>query len=941
MKSSILYAPLAGLLALGLTAPAFADPSVAYPTYTVGPQGGGATLMSTGQIITPTGKVVDLGTGVRAKAIAINPNTATHSAAVLTEESGPVSIFDLDTGEVKQVFKPTNTQGSYGGIAYTPDGMHLLFSQDVSASYTSGNLFIANVDNVAGLLTAGSSLALPVTTDPIVAPNLFTATSYPGGIAVSQDGKTAYVILNGNNTLAIVDISGATPVLKTASMMGSGIRVGNSPNSVLVNGNIAYVSNEGGRIAQQGDFTDLSDGTPIVADPQSGASITGTVSVVDVVKQKVIHTIHVGLHPTGMAMSGTILIVANAYSDSLSMIDTTTNAVVKTIHVPVPIGGAPFGMDPTSLVVVGGRAYVTLYDANAIAVIDLSGKSADPVLGYIPTASTPSTIVYDAPRNQLVVSNDKGVGTQGTYETDYGVSAYNTHHDQGVVNLVPIPSTGLPRMTMQVKQNNHWDLAQNIVLPTPNPNATPVAIPAVIGEPSLIKHVFLIIKENRTYDQVLGDVAKGNGDANLAVFGAYTPNQHALVQRFPLLDNVYAPSRQSADGHPWILQSMAPYADDIQSPDWIRSYPGGNSNDALAYTHQGWLWQAAMKATNPATKALNTAHVFGEWSLNQTITCGTATNPVSWIDWYNAAQNNETGSTLPTGITGPGCDTESAPNIPSVNALLEPHYPSFNTGIPDQYRVDQFLPVFNAYEANNTLPNFTIIWLPDDHTSGFTTGYPIPQAAQADNDLALGRLVEAISHSKDWPTTAIFVEEDDAQNGTDHVDGHRQPVYVFSPYAVQNATTADHTFYNAASINRTIEHILGFRPLLSFDRVASPMTTAFTNTPNLAPFTHVAPTLSPNTCPGATAGTTTTCTLPTTVAAVDLNQAPSLAFAWNLASNVLYKGKTGKADLVSPDISNHLVWYAATNFARPYAGETKVLWPQAFKLHVHDADTDD
>ena len=220
-----------------------------------------------------------------------------------------------------------------------------------------------------------------------------------------------------------------------------------------------------------------------------------------------------------------------------------------------------------------GVAYVALYNANAIAVVNPVKGVKNPVLGMIPVAYAPSSVVLDKTDNTLLVANDKGIGTRESFECDHGVCGYNTHQDNGTVSIVPVPnSTTLATMTTQVFQNNHWDLAQNIASASGgSPHTKPVALPAKIGDPSLIKHVFLIVRENRTYDQILGDVAAGNGDASLAVFGGQdTPNAHALVQRFPLFDNFYDPSRQSADGHNWIMQAMAPYADDIQSPDWLR-----------------------------------------------------------------------------------------------------------------------------------------------------------------------------------------------------------------------------------------------------------------------------------------------------------------------------------------------------------------------------------
>ncbi len=333
----------------------------------------------------------------------------------------------------------------------------------------------------------------------------------------------------------------------------------------------------------------------------------------------------------------------------------------------------------------------------------------------------------------------------------------------------------------------------------------------------------------------------------------------------------------------------------------------------MVYTPRGFLWDAA-------TAQGLTVKLYGEWSGSQN-----AGNH-SWSDWYAYSQFLEGKiPTNPTTITST-TDIETS-TIPSVIPILDPHYPSFNTGIPDQYRVDYWLPIFKNQEATKTLPALTIIWLPDDHTSGFSTGLPIPAAAQADNDLALGRIVQAITNSNDWATSAIFVEEDDAQDGVDHIDGHRQPVQVISPYAIQSQGVGDHTTYTSASIDRTIEQILGLRPMTEFDLVASPMRTAFTNIPvNIAPFTALAPTISLNTFPPNTASK---------------NSIGKLKTAWIHASNEMFQGKINKADSVDENVLNHVIWYSTTGFARPYPGEKKVLMPAELKAAGHSQEIED
>ncbi len=931
--------PLAGLVAAGLSFPAIVSAqSKPYPTYVTGPQPNGSWVVSSGQVITPAGTQVDLGIRVRAKAIALNPTLRTHTAAVLTlgtsasDGNGAVEVFDTKTGVVLQNYIPfaKDPQGSYGGIAYSANGKYLFFSQD------SSHVTIAKVDE-EGLLSDDVQVSVPpnnsfITCFPNSPPAAYAnpcgsfytpSTSYPGGIALSEDGRSAYALLNQNDTLAKIDLTANPPT------QGKQIRVGNAPHSIVIdsNGATAYVSNEGGRAATEADFQINSAGTEIVADPVVGAAITGTVSVVDLASLKVTATISTGLHPTGMAFYGKHLLVANTYSDTISVIDTTKNEVAWTINLGLPIGvpgqGQPaYGAAPNSIAVKGDVAYVALYNANAIAVVKLSKGATNPVIGMIPVAYAPSSVVLDKNANVLIVANDKGIGARNSFETDYGVSDYNTHQDNGTVSIVPVPDSGtLEAMTSKVLENNHWDLIQNINSASGgNPHVKPVAIPKKIGDPSLIKHVFLIIRENRTYDQILGDVAAGNGDPSLAVFGGKdTPNVHALVKRFPLFDNFYDPSRQSADGHQWITEGMAPYADDIQSPDWVRSYPGGNAGDALAYQKKGFLFSEAAAAGLPVK-------IYGEYVENDTFKQpdGSTSEP-TWREFYTDAQNFEAGKekTLYYQST-----VQAESSLPAVYQHLIPNFPQFDLGIPDQFRVDVWVQDFNSDLKAGTVPALSILWVMCDHTGG----PPTPDAEQADNDLAIGRIIDYISHSKVWSTSAIFIEEDDAQNGVDHVDGHRSPGYIVSPYVVQNGPT-DNTYYTQVNMTRTIEQILGLPPMNQFDLVASPMRTAFVKgTPpagNFKAWTHV-----PNQVPlddGVSATASNTKSSPAINA---------LRAAWLQKKTQIFAGKLTKPDSEDPDTVNHFNWYMSTGFVRPYPGESKVRPPSDFN-HAAPTKADD
>jgi DNA-binding beta-propeller fold protein YncE len=977
-------------MAAGLSVPALAQ-SVPFPTYQVGANQNGSQgpnypstlpkpwVVSDGQIITPAGTQVYLGTTTRAKAIALNPNTSTHTAAVL-QMGAPqaVTIFNTQTGAVLQAYKPFGTRnGSSTGIAYTSNGKYLLFSQD------SSFVAIANVDPTTGLLSDYAHVNVPVNGTNVVVPlkgnsnqlNTVTCfqnspggtngsalipcgdtdsfgTSYPLGIAISQDNKTAYVVLDVNDTLAKIDLTTNTKVGE--------IRVGNVPHSVVISpdGTTAYVSNEAGRIATENDFQEYSDGTPVVAQYPTGSTATGTVSLVNLSTFTVTGSIETGLHPTGMAFWRKYLLVANAYGDSISVIDTAITQEVRKIDLELPIGvpgepGRAYGAGPNSIAVDPKRdvAYVALYNANAVAVVDLRehDHESSPVLGMIPVAYAPSSVVLDTADDALLVANDKGIGTTGygvatppnssaenSYATAHGVSDFNTHQDLGTVSIVPVPNRRtLHEETEQVFQNNHWDLAQNISSAAGGDRSDePVAIPEKIGDPSKIKHVFVIIRENRTYDQIFGDVAGGNGDASLAVFGdnatfgTVTPNAHALVQRFPLFDNFYDPSRQSADGHNWITQAMAPYSDDIQSPDWVRDYPS-NGGDAIAYQKKGHLWDVAAKA---GIKMKN----YGEYIEYNTFKtpAGNTTEP-SWDDFYNDTLAYESHAEAQLYYYNTVSSHTPLPNLYNVTVQ---NYPQFDLGIPDQFRFDVWNEDFQNDVSHGTVPQLEFMWISSDHTGG----PPTAQAMQADNDLALGRFVDAISHSSIWDSSAIFVEEDDAQDGVDHVDGHRSPGYIISPYVKQKVNpdgtgagvTEDSTFYTQVNMTRTIEQILGLAPMNQNDLVASPMREIFIDNPpaaNFLPWTHVAngiplnqgvpsePHIAQNISP----------------------KAKALQAGWLKKKAEIFAGKYHIPDSEDPDTVNHLNWYEATGFSRPYPGEKTVRPARDFNRRAPAADLDD
>ena len=987
---------LIGLLATGLAISASAQ---VYPVYQVGENKHASHgpedtsnlphpwVVSNGQIISPAGVQVYLGTTTRAKAVALNPIGNDTAAVLQMGAPQPITIFNTRTGAVLQTFTAAaNAGGSEAGITYTHDGKYLLFSQD--GSYGPSYIGLASVD-AAGLLSNYVQVSVPLavdstgylttvkcfpnsppgTTGSVAIPCGQTVsltgngapTSYPLGIAVAKDGKTAYAVLNNNNTLTKIDLTASQPV------QGKEIRVGNIPQSVIISpdGRTAYVSNEAGRIAKESDFQQYSNGTPVVA-AKTGATSTGTISVVNLDTFEVVDTIKTGLHPTGMAFWHNKLLVANTYSDTLSVIDTSNNIEERQIDLSLPIGvpdehKPAYGAGPNSIAVdsENDRAYVALYNANAVAVVDLHDHAEHPIIGYIPVGYAPSSIVMNESQQKLIVANDKGIGTTGfdvaappasspenSYATHYGVTDLNTHEDLGTVSIITVPDhEKLDRYTKQVEHNNHWDLWENIRTASGGDyHHEPRAIPEKIGDPSKIKHVFVIIRENRTYDQILGDVEGGNGDPTLAVFGVgaaaqgyagykVTPNAHALVERFPLFDNFYDPSRQSADGHNWIVQAMAPYHDDIQAPDFLRDYPS-NGGDAIAYQKKGFLWDAAAKQ---GVSFKN----FGEYvEYNTFKTPKGSTNEPQWIDFYNDIRAYETGTESQLYNIN---TVRSHTPLPTLLKATVQNYPQFDLGIPDQFRFDIWNQDFQNDLVRNDVPQLEFMWISSDHTGGPPTAY----AMQADNDLALGRFVDAISHSAVWKDSAIFVEEDDAQNGVDHVDGHRSPGYVFSPYIKQNVNSdgtgagvrADSTFYTQVNFTRTIEQILGLQPMNQFDLIASPMKEIFTDNPaveQFLPWTHV-----PNDVPldlGVKQTPTQPIPPPAGISALqphtvspDSPAVKALRVGWTKKKAQVFAGKQHAPDSEDPDTVNHMIWYETTGYQRPYPGEKTVRPASDFK----------
>ncbi|HEX4350647.1 MAG TPA: alkaline phosphatase family protein, partial [Verrucomicrobiae bacterium] len=531
-------------------------------------------------------------------------------------------------------------------------------------------------------------------------------------------------------------------------------------------------------------------------------------------------------HTCAMALSpnGRWLAVASAGSDMLSILDTRSDEVVETVTTRQNPGD-PFGAQPDALAFDG--AGKTLYCANAsqnaVAVFQFKPRDTK-LLGLIPTGWFPASLAFDKRQNKIYVANLKDIADKmekPRINLGKGLG-FNTHEYAGSLSLIPVPSkTDLTAFTEKALVNLRYPLVAQAMLP-PRPVRKPAPVPERAGEPSVFQHVLYIIKENRSYDQVLGDVQEGNGNADLCVFGKeVTPNEHKFVHDFVLLDNTYCCSILSADGHNWADAGLATDYLEREFAGWPRSYPSGGdhdeSKDALAYSPAGFIWDDALAHRRSVIN-------FGEFASSNAgwKTPGHKGKP-HFADYYSYFLNGGDDVTI-------SCE----PDLDSMRPWLVTNTVGWDLDVPDVFRASQFIKKFKDYEQSGNLPNLVIVWLPNDHTSGAKVNSPTPRAQVADNDLAFGQIVEAVSHSTFWTNTCIFAVEDDPQNGWDHVSGYRTTAYVMSPYTKRGAVVK--TQYNQTSILRTMELMLGLPPMNQFDATATPMFDCFTNKPDFTAY---------------------------------------------------------------------------------------------------------
>jgi len=821
---------LACLLALGqAVAGASLRGDDGEPVLPDGPVGrrDGATVTPVNQILMPTGRQVEL-PGLRPQAVALAPD---GSILVTSGKTSEIVVVDPDDGSIldrvglppadvnapapadqpdRNLAPDAKAIQSFTGLRFAPDGGRLYMSD------VQGGVKVFTV--AAGKVRPSHTIPLP----PAHAPG--RPAEIPSGLALSADGTRLYVCGNLSNRLLEID-----------SVTGKVLRafdVGVAPFDVVLVGAKAFVSNWGGRRPGPGDTTGpAGKGTLVRVDPTTFIASEGSVTVVDL-DSGATSEVLVGRHASALAGSpdGRHVVCANAGDDTLTILDAASGAVVAvagTKRTPAEL----FGAQPGALAFSadGTRLYACNAAQNAVAVLAWHADGDDPseppetrLEGLIPVGWYPSGIAVDGPRGALAVSNMKGLPTGP--RTTGGREGYNSHHYHGSLSLVPLPDeAALEALSERAARLLRAPAIREALLP-PRDGVAPRAIPERIGEPSLIEHVVYVIKENRTFDQVLGDIPEGNGRAELCIFGeGLTPNQHAIARRWVLLDNTYCCGILSADGHNWSTSAVASDYVERGFAGFPRSYPDGMEDadaDALAWSPAGFIWDRAREKGRSIRN-------YGEFMMPR----------VRWRDAARAGRPDFAAchAAFLAGAAQTDVIFASEPAIESIRAFSPSGTVGWDMNVPDQFRADFVIRELADFEARGEYPNLVIICLPNDHTSGTSPGFPTPEASIADNDLAFGRILEALSHSRFWPKMAVFAIEDDPQAGWDHVSGYRTTCYLAGPHVRRGAVVG--TRYNTTSVLRTIGQILGLDPLNQFDASATPMFDCFTDEADPAPFT--------------------------------------------------------------------------------------------------------
>ncbi len=774
------------------------------------------------KVLTPAGTQLFFGDSAlenHALDVALSPDNKTLAI------EGRYSVVFVNTADNKIVYRlivrrydKSNAMNTYSGISWLDES-----GKKMILWGTRNNLMKARWDGKSADIVKVYHFD----------PKRKAKASIPNGMFLRKErgNNVAYVVLNGNDEVAKLDLASGKILWQQP--------VGLAPYGITMARGKLYVSDWSGSVPR-------TDSLPTAGIPWGKAYVdlygtvsSGTVSVVNPETGNTLKEIKVGLHPNHMISSPdeAFVYVANGNDDNVTVINTVTQDVAETISVRLNAEKNPyFGDSPNGLAISsdGERLYVSNGMDNALAVIRLGNKESlkstlqnSSLLGFIPTAAYPGGLCL-LNDSLLYVANIEGVGARLTVKsrenkafqtfisvngkTNPTAGAFNTHRMLASLSIIPVPDSGqLKSYTERVKNNNRQErLALLKLLPRKGVKAVP--LPERIGEPSLFQHVIYIIKENRTYDQVLGDVSKGNGDTTLCTFGQQvTPNTHKLVNQYVLLDNYKASGKCSAEGHLWTDASIVTDYIEKNVRAWFRSYTHV-LYDAMAYPKTGFLWDNALDHGK-------SVRIYGEaavphWNDGKT-----------WLDIYRDF------------IKGKPFRFNNTTTIDRVRGILSPSFPGYDShNVPDVLRAKAFIEELKAFEKmeGDAFPALTIMALPDDHTAGTSSKHPTPRAMVADNDYALGQIVEAVSKSKFWKNTVIFVTEDDSQQGWDHVSAYRTVCMVISPYTKKAAVIS--TDYNQTSMIRTMEQILGLPPMNIEDATAKPMFDLFTNQADFTPY---------------------------------------------------------------------------------------------------------
>lgn len=776
-----------------------------------GQQPDGSVLLPNQWTLRPVGRQVPLGDFP--VNLALHPGGKYGAVLHCGYSAHEVVVVELASGAVAS---RTKVDEAFYGLAFSKDGNQLF------CSGSSGeNIHVFHF--AAGQLDKHTSLSLREASQRGI----------PCGLAATSDGSMLYAANLWGQSVSRLNLAKGTSLGPDLSLLPDGAAAPKAPVLPSSTDDPSITK----RANQLLETTDPQSPFPYgcLLDEKKGrlyVSLWGqaSVAVIDTKTFTVTARWATEDHPNEMVLSkdGKRLFVANANRNTVSVLDTADGHLVETLLAELT-PNAMTGNTPNSLALSpdGERLFVANANINTISVFEVETPGKSRSLGFIPVGWYPTSVRLSPDGKTLYVVNGKGESSHPNPQGPMHAKGAKTSTGQyigellkGTLSIIPLPATAkletqmkewtaqayrcLPKIQRQLDPTAPGDGKSAPTNATASgdaaKSATPNPIPLKLGDASPVKYVLYIIKENRTYDQILGDLKPGNGDPSICLFPeSVTPNHHAIAREFVTLDNFYVDAEVSASGHEW---SMGAIANDFVEKTWHLSYGHGKGGKwpypaeggfPIATPAGGYLWDRAKEAGVSYRS-------YGEWVAN-----------------------------------GKGLGAPATAKAKSLEGHIDPWFRSFDTAYPDQKRADRFIDELHRFEKEGEMPRLQIVRIPNDHTSGASPGKPTPTAQVADNDLALGRVIEALSQSKFWPQMAIFVIEDDAQNGSDHIDAHRTIAFAVSPYIRRG--TVDSTMYSTSSMLHSIELILGLRPMSQFDAAAMPMWASFQNQADLTPYT--------------------------------------------------------------------------------------------------------